>query len=273
MSIASRDDLLNALSGQRVYAYAKYGSFSGALVNGLLASWWKMPGQPGAAGATPTTPTLCSAATPGAFAVPAPGTGQSNYLANFTNFRTSAQTRGPLYLFDRLSHRGGLSGTVSTAQTVGLSLPSRVSDKTQVQIFLEINTPVGSTSRTVSISYTNEAGVSGRTAKLWNNTTINNQMAGSLYGPCDLQAGDLGVTSVETLTLSGSTGTAGDFSVVLMRPVAALSAVISSGVSSGDQITLATGGLYDLGADPCLMLAGMLDGGFGEVGQVAVCQG
>lgn len=279
MAITNRDQLVAALAGQRVYPWVKYPS---ATVNPpvawSLASAWKIAGQPGLAAATPTSATLCSSATPGALHVPGLTTGSTWYLSNLTAV-VQPGLMGPLSLLDRLSHRGGLSGTVATAQPVGLSLPTRSTDKTQVQIWLEINTSTGATPRTVAVSYTNENGTAGRTATLPANASLPASPAATLlFGPLDLQAGDLGVTSVETLTLAGSTGTAGDFSVVLLRPVAQLNLMnVNAGFWSADQVSVPATGLLDLGADPCLMLAygyGLYLGTASHIrGEIALCQG
>jgi hypothetical protein len=277
MAVNNRDDLVAALSEQHVYPYFKTvpaTSFAG----NALVSMWKAAGQPGAAGTPPTTAATCNSSTAGALRYPAPASGKTWYLANFTGLRWPNTHDGPLYLMDRLSHVSGLSGTVATAQTVGCTLPTRVIDKTTVQIWIEVYTALGATARALTVSYTNENGVAGRTGTLLGGVPAN-LPASQMLGPLEMQAGDMGVTSVDTLTLAGSTGTAGNFGVTLVRQIASLT-LISPNNSAGvaytgcDQLTLPWAGLIDIGADSCLMLAAQAYGTAGvEVGEIALCSG
>lgn len=279
MTITNRDDLLAALAGQKVYSWWKNVPTSPAVsTNYTLLSLWRQAGQSGAALATPNTATVCTAATPGALMrVPALTTGTTWYLANMTAARRATHDF-PLIVFDRLAHRSGFSALAPGAQTAGLTLPTRITDKTMVQIFIEINTAIGATPRPVTVSYTNEAGTAGRSATLPNNGNLPaNAGVGLLFGPLDLQAGDLGVTSVESLTMA-STGSAGDMSVLLLRPLWTFGLCRSGSTGSpgsADQATVPGAGLVDLGADPCLMLANMGCGASPaeERGEVAICQG
>jgi hypothetical protein len=81
-------------------------------------------------------------------------------------------------------------------------------------MWLEWYTATGSTGVTATISYTNQAGTAGQT------TTVSvgaSQPANScLFAP--LAAGDTGVQSVQSVLLSATTGTAGNFGVTLGYP-------------------------------------------------------
>jgi hypothetical protein len=116
-----------------------------------------------------------------------------------------------------------LSGTVTTAQTTNLPTAAltRYTSGVGVMASLEITTAVGTTATTATVSYTNSAGVAGRTSPAVTFGGTNDRQASQVQ-LVPLQAGDVGVRSVESVTLAASTGTAGAFGVTLFRPLAAL---------------------------------------------------
>lgn len=95
---------------------------------------------------------------------------------------------------------------------------SRV-DAGGVQAAIEIYTQIGTTGTTVTASYSNQAGTSGRATPAIAIGTNNSREPGRFF-PLPLQSGDTSVKSVETATLAGTTGTAGLFGVTLYRPLA-----------------------------------------------------
>lgn len=169
---------------------------------------------------------------PGAAAVPTNATtgslGQFNptSLARFlTRLRYSnAASRGTLVLIDRLSHQSGLSGTVTTAQTTNLPTAAltRYTDGVGVMGAYEVYTAVGTTATTISCSYTNQAGTAGRTSQLTDFGTTTHGGAADRFIPISLASGDYGIRSVESVTVTASTTTAGNFGVTLYRPILAL---------------------------------------------------
>lgn len=132
---------------------------------------------------------------------------------------------GSLLLIDRLSETQGLSSTSGSIQTTNLPTAAltRYTTGEGVQIMLEVYANViGSSPQTASASYTNQAGVSGRTTNLVG-------IGGDAYGRRNhcvfrlgLQQGDTGAKSVESVTLSGSTGTVGNLGVVLYKSILAI---------------------------------------------------
>jgi hypothetical protein len=157
-----------------------------------------------------------------------PGSGTRRLIGSRYHSRnTDNHTLGPGVgmLYDRLSHQSGLDGTVTTPQTTNLPTAAltRYTSGDGVVIMVSIYLGVGATPTTITASYTNQAGTSGRTTE-----------AGVLGGPSfagpgatilGLQAGDTGVRSVESVTLAGSTGSAGNFGVTLMKPLILLTPV------------------------------------------------
>lgn len=130
---------------------------------------------------------------------------------------------GSYILADRLSHQGGLSGTVATAQTTNLPTAAltRYTSGVGVLAALEITTAVGTTATTAVLSYTNSSGVASRTSPAVTFGGTNDRQTGQVQ-LVPLQIGDVGVRSVESVTLGVSTGTAGAFGVTLYRPLIAL---------------------------------------------------
>ena len=145
-------------------------------------------------------------------------TSGNTYIAKF---EASTTVGGTLILYDRLWHNGSLSATLTTAQTISsVAWPARdINEATAgegVYVGLEISTTTGAAAPTLTLSYTNSAGVAGRTG-VNIMTTIASSGAGVLY-PFSLQNGDTGVQSIQTLTLSTS-WLSGAINLVAYRPV------------------------------------------------------
>jgi hypothetical protein len=131
-------------------------------------------------------------------------------------------------LYDRLLHCGGMSGTVTTAQNCGGSI-TRYTDGLGNKIWLEIYTTVGATPQTVTAIYVNENGATHTTqATAIGGATLDKTQSRIIALP--LQAGDRGVKSVTSVTLSGSTGTAGNFGVTIAHPLCTTMFGIVSGL-------------------------------------------
>jgi hypothetical protein len=82
---------------------------------------------------------------------------------------------------------------------------------------LEVYAAVGTTAATATISYTNSDGTPGRTGTVTIGGT-GNAAVGRTY-IMGLQSGDKGVISVQSVTLNGTTGTAGNFGITLFKPL------------------------------------------------------
>jgi hypothetical protein len=159
---------------------------------------------------------------------------------------------GTLILYDRLLQIGGLSGTSTSAQTVGGTL-TRNTGGVGNMIAVEVNTQIGVSSTTITASYTNQAGTSGRTTKAAaiGNTGLR-EAERMIILP--LQDGDTGVQAVASVTLALTTGTVGDFGVVVMRP----QAVLANGAVAGAMLRDFLAGLPnipEIDTDACLTWA------------------
>lgn len=219
---------------------------------GLMYSMWKYDGFPGP-GATPTTVAAPTNATAGAMPFTDPGGGREKWLMNASMVTVPGSTAG-VFLYDRLLHIGSLDGTVATAQTVGGSI-TRHTGGAGNQIWVEIYTAIGSTARTITASYTNQAGTASRTtqAVLFGASAGNPGNDTNLLINLPLQAGDSGVRSVQSVTISATTGTAGNFGVNIAYPIAFVAFDESGGVNRN----FATGmpGLTAVEAGACIASA------------------
>lgn len=150
----------------------------------------------------------------------------------------TAGAQGIYFVVDRLSHQGGLDGTLTTAQTTNLPTAAltRYTSGVGVMIGLTIYTSIGATATTVTASYTNQAGTSGQTtiAQAIGTSTANTSSRMILL---PLAAGDTGARSVESVTLAATTGTIGNFGVTLFKILGAISVSDSQLNFTGDQIT------------------------------------
>ena len=219
MAITTRDQLVAALaSGTRTgWWKASFTSVAGQ----WMASFRAANGFPNASSlATPTTTgRALDRTSSGAMPIPAAASGKSIYLAKMS---LNGTVTGTVQFADRLVEWGGLSGTVTTAQSLSaVSLPARAGSGVGVEIWLDWYTATGATlSASVTASYTNSAGTSGRTATLVGGTPAS-VPANRCYR-LTLQGDDVGVSPtspIQSVTLGTSTGTAGNFGVTLRESI------------------------------------------------------
>lgn len=173
---------------------------------GVYHSLLYTSGFPGAAVAP--TPGLAGAALTtyaGQIPFPAAVGGKNIHLSMF---RARSTQIGSLSLVDRLWHNSGFTVTTLTAQTVNsAAFPAR--DRTgtingvDVQVGIEVSTATTNAGAitNMTMSYTNEAGTAGRTATI---SSFPATAAAGTFVPFQLQAGDSGVRSIQSLTLGTS---------------------------------------------------------------------
>lgn len=161
---------------------------------------------------------------------------------------------GRLWICDRLSHQGGLSGTVTTAQTTNLPTAAltRYTSGEGVIAGLEIYTGVGATVSSATASYTNQAGTAGRTTVATTFGGGNFNVANRII-PLPLAAGDTGVRAVASVTVPATTGTAGNFGVTLFKPLMSFT-VQGPGSFVWDAVEHGGGNAPEVLAGACLSL-------------------
>lgn len=147
------------------------------------------------------------------------GTGRLSILGARLN--PSGASGVALIIVDILNMNGGLNATLPTPQTTNLPTAAltRYTDGEGVQVGLICHGNIGGTATTVTIEYTNSAGVGSRTSTAMLFGGSGQSSSGNLTR-IPLQAGDTGVRSVQSVTLAATTGTAGNFGVVLYKPLA-----------------------------------------------------
>ncbi len=249
MAITSIDGIVNGLGNNAQHLIINKASISTQVAGGFT-SLWRATGTP-AQGAIPAAAAICNKSLTGAFGFNNPSAGICSYIARLMMLSSNSAT--DVQVHDRLAHMGGLNGTLTTAQTVGVdasdsSLDLRRGDSaySDVQWWLEWYTATGSTAVTATISYTNDAGVSGKTTTV----SIAVSLAASRMLPI-IGAGGEFIKSIQSVTLSATTATAGSFGVTATRALCGLSLGLANSSVIGDWAAI---GFPKVPDDSCLML-------------------
>ena len=194
------------------------GAAATAAIGGRGCSLWTYDGMP-AGGAVPTSAAIPNNTTQGALPFTAATGGRDKHLIGAHITTTIA---GLYLLYDRLFHIGGLSGTSTADQTIQNVPPSpaltRNTGGAGNIVFFEIYTAIGTTSATLTMTYTNQAGTGSRTATINIGATNFREVTRAQRIP--LASGDTGVRAVEKIALSTTTGTAGNFGITIAQPLA-----------------------------------------------------
>jgi hypothetical protein len=180
----------------------------------MFSAWTQIPWQ----GLIPSTSAATDRNTTGALNG-FQNTNTSQYI-NHLNLMLGANW-GTVILIDRLAHQGGLSGIVLNQAT---NLPTAALTRytgsyVGVMAAAEVYTAIGATGVFISGSYTNQAGLAGRTFSSANFGATGFNTAGRFI-ILPLAAGDTGVRSVQSISISATTGTAGNFGITLFKPIA-----------------------------------------------------
>ena len=259
-AITDLSDLINRQTGgnsgtpENIF-YHKVPRVAGAAVGnpiiGRGCSFWTYEGMP-TGGAVPTTGSIPTRTTQGAIPfTPATG-GRDKYLINtsITPFIT-----GVYLLYDRLFHEGGLDATSTAAQTVQGSPATpaltRYTGGTGNIAYYEIYTQIGATSRTLTMTYTNQAGTGSRTSTINIGATGFREVTRMQRIP--LAAGDSGIQSIQEIQLSLSTGTVGNFGITIAQPLAWIPVNVA-GTMGWRDYTTGLPGIPVIDPDACLSL-------------------
>jgi len=228
---------------------------------GVIFSLWAIPGLPGAA-ANPTTVAAPTRATLGAIAFTNPTGGRQKWLVHTA---VGGLQFGSMTIYDRLLHIGGLSGTITTAQTVGGAL-TRYTNGVGNLAYFEVYTDIGSSSVTATLSYTNDLN-NAATATIRVGGTNSTPTARFQAQAFPLNAGEKGVKAVTSVTLSSSTGTAGNFGITVGHPLMTLTYGFQGFSEERGSAATSTinslGGDVEILSDACLA---MLDQSFSSLG-------
>lgn len=253
MAITTRDQLINALannSSQIVWDKANIANTAA----GQIFSLWRATGTP-PQGAIPGAAELCTSALTGAMGFTNQTAPATSYYAWQTIATSNAATSVEIH--DRLAHMGGLNGTLTTAQTVGIDLSTLggglpaarrgSADYSDVQWWLEWYADTGSTASNATVDVTYNDGSTGTLAAIAVGGTVR---TGRMIQLRPAVAGRF-IRGVNSVTLSASTGTAGNFGVTATRPRTAVNTNIAN---KNEQYDWAQLGLPEIPNDSCLML-------------------
>lgn len=223
MTITTVAAFENALERAERFSFSK--AATGNTLTGTFASKWPQTGVP-TAGTAPTAVAVCNRTTTGAIPYTESTGTEASYIANIEYVNGSGITS--LEIHDRLVHMGGLSGTVTTAQTVSMDLSTLLTTNnldarkgdanySDVQWWLEWYTDTGATASNATVNVTYNDGTSGNLSVV----AVGGTVRASRMIPLNslIPAADSGkfIRDVNTVTLSASTGTAGSFGVTATR--------------------------------------------------------
>ena len=212
---------------------------------GTFQSLWKGTGMPGSG----ANPPLFSA---GSGYVPDDTTaGAITFVNNLQTYlgrlAIAGPTTGMLTLYDRVWACSGFGTVVTTAQNVTTPLlPGRQGGNyVGVEAWGEVYTAPRATGANWTLAYTDELGNASTSVYAH---PANAETVGQMF-PFPLAPGDRGVQSVQSLTCSVSSGTAGDIGVTLMRRIAEIQ------ITPGGLVLDAFGvGLPPIPDDACLAM-------------------
>lgn len=190
------------------------GAAATAPIAGRWCSLWQYDGCP-SGGAVPTTVAIPDNTTTGGLKQVDPGGGRQKWALSGFVANVAA---GTVMMYDRLLHIGGLSGTVTTAQTVGGTITRHTDGKGNIA-WAEIYTAIGATATTITMSYTDQDGNSGNTsvATTFGGTNFNTATRMIMY---PVASGDSGIQAIASTTVLATTATAGNFGVTMAHPLA-----------------------------------------------------
>ena len=253
--IENIDNLVKALGNNSSRIVLDKASIASQTANSFC-SLWRATGQPGQ-GAIPTVVATCNNTTVGTIGFnqqTSPITSYGAYLEIATG--NAAMT---MELHDRLANMGGLNGTLTTAQSVNLDLSTLLSTNninvrkgddnySDVQWWLEWYTATGATAVTATIAVTYNDGTTGNLSAL---SLASSRPASHMIPINSLipsaQSGKF-IRGIVSVTLSATTGTAGNFGVTVTRPRMTLSAPIANHKFIADWAQLGLPEIYNSSA-------------------------
>ena len=253
--IENIDNLVKALGNNSSRIVLDKVSIASQTANSFC-SLWRATGQPGQ-GAIPSVAATCNNTTVGTIGFnqqTSPITSYGAYLEIATG--NAAMT---MELHDRLANMGGLNGTLTTAQSVNLDLSTLLSTNninvrkgddnySDVQWWLEWYTATGATAVTATIAVTYNDGTTGNLSAL---SLAATRPASHMIPLNSLipsaQSGKF-IRGIVSVTLSATSGTAGNFGVTATRPRMTLSAPIANHKFIADWAQLGLPEIYNSSA-------------------------
>lgn len=188
----------------------------------------------------------CNGATQGAIQIGSTPGGKDSWLTGISGV---SSVSGGLILYDRLAHWGGAVGNVTTLQSLGAIALPRYTDFIGVVPFLVFYSATGSTASNCTVTYQNELGTVRSVVVAMPTTPAVGQLV-----PIPLLGGDKGVRGTGlSLQLNVSSGTPGNFGIVLVKRFPCIGAVANIGFNL-DWLDL---GMPKIEDNACLSLMGI----------------
>lgn len=219
MAISTLDQLIAGF--QHPQPIMKMGGTMASAGNSRAYTLWYSAGVPGAATANAAgiNGAALSGAVPGALSRSNPVSGFA-YLARLAAY--NAAGGGSLILIDRLWNNSGLSVTSTTAQAITpAAIPARdvngTTNGADVEFAVEWSATGGAGTPTVTLTYTNQAGTTGKTGTF---TGVASPPMGT-FEIFNLASGDTGVRAPTSFQQS-ATRTSGTMHLVGFRRIAQL---------------------------------------------------
>lgn len=258
MSITTIDELVNAMGNNASRVVIDKANIANATAGGFT-SLFRATGQPGQ-GAIPTAAARCTNALLGAIQFNQQTDPAKSYIGVFEALCSAATTT--LEIHDRLMHMGGLSATLTTAQTVDLDLNANLASDnldvrkgdanfSDVQWWMEWYADGGATAANATINVTYNDGTSGDLTVLAVGGTLRASRMLPLNSLIPAAAAGKYIRDINTVTLSASTGTAGNFGFTATRYRAGVFQPIANARFVADWAAL---GLPEVPNQSCLTL-------------------
>lgn len=224
MTISTRDQLINAMANNSSRIVLDKASLANQVV-GRMCSLWRATGQP-AQGAIPTAAAMCTNALTGAVQFNQQTAPTESYIAQIAVLASNSAMSWEIH--DRLAHMGGLVLNSTALQTTNLPLDleallvpaGRIGDPSfgDVQTWLEVYADGGATASNATINVTFH---DGTTANLGTQAVGGTIRVGHMFSVDALrttaQQGK-NIKRINSVQLSASTGTAGNFGFTFTRP-------------------------------------------------------
>lgn len=217
MAITTMDQIIAGM--QEAEAFLKVGSTMEAA--GVLHSLFYTSGQPGAA--TAPSPGINGAALT-TYAGQIPFANPASGNSHLALLEASSTLSGTLFLCDRLWHNSGITITTTTEQAITTpAWPARdrngATTGVGVMCGIEVSGATGGGAVTnTTLRYTNTTPTGSRTATM---ASFPASAAAGTFVPFQYQAGDVGMKSIQGLTL-GTTYSSGTIHLVAYRVLAML---------------------------------------------------
>lgn len=262
MSFTSLDDLISELTAGKTTGPVAWNKLvPAAHTAGRWYDFSPLAGTPGANAWAGTALAWQNANSSSGWAMPmgAAVTPDTKHLLNAMAV-TPGVVPGVLMLVDMQGYYPGISLNVATAQTLTGTPTLRYANGAGVKAYFVVTTASGATAHNIAMSYTDQSGNAGNTMPVTVSCTASaitshithSGTAASNYGPfLPLAAGDSGIRSVQTVTISAASGS-GAGALVLARPLLTLP-LTTSGLAVERDLVNQVPSLPQIQDDACLV--------------------